>query len=249
MNNIFEQCDKTLVDYWKCNNLNENDFYCRKCNKLIVDIDDVKDVFVIKNRHNENVFKRRLINKKYCESPQNLWCIKGRTLSNKTYFRHLCWDCLKAEIPHAIIHNEELQLIPQSLFNYWRRLLETGRLQRYLDKIPPPSWNSPLWWFRLIFDMTDAELNRERSKFDTASLQSFIRRYGEDDGKKKYDDYVKLQAKAGCSLDYFIEKFGKDAGIKRYKEVCKNKGVSKENCIKKYGNDYGEKFWNNYCST
>ena len=248
MNTIFKHCDKTLVDYWKSYNINESDFYCRKCNKLIINIDEAKDVFITKNKRNENVFKRYSTNRVYAESSQNMWCIKGRTLSGKTYFRHLCWDCLKIEIPNAIAQNDVLQLISPPLFNYWRRQLANGRLQKYLDKLPPPPWNSPIWWFRLIFDMTDEELNQERSKFDTASLSSFIRRYGEDEGKKKYDDYVKLQAKAGCSLEYFVEKLGKEVGTKRYKELCKSKGISQENCIQKYGKEKGQRFFDHYCA-
>ena len=95
--------------------------------------------------------------------------------------------------------------------------------------------------------MTEDELNFERKKFDTASIDSFIRRYGEEEGRRRFDEYCKLQAKVGCSLDYFIEKYGKDLGQLKYDELCKNKGVSKKNCIEKYGEDVGKKFFNDYC--
>ena len=95
--------------------------------------------------------------------------------------------------------------------------------------------------------MSEEELNIERKKFDAASIDSFIRRYGEYEGKKKYDEYVKLQAKVGCSLEYFIEKYGEEVGKLKYEEVCLKKGVSKKNCIQKYGKDVGNKFFKQYC--
>lgn len=95
--------------------------------------------------------------------------------------------------------------------------------------------------------MTEDELNAERIKFDTASINSFVRRYGEVEGHKRYNEYVKLQAKAGCSLDYFIEKYGEKLGTQKYEELCESKGVSKKNCIEKYGKNIGTKFFKDYC--
>lgn len=187
------------------------------------------------------------VKKEYVESEENLWLVKGRTLSGKTYFRHLCWKCWAKEIENAIVNNDKLKLISKSRFLKWDRWYRTGKLSSHL-KIPK-YWNSPVWWFRLVFDMTEEELNAERSKFDTASLASFIRRYGEDLGKVKYADYCRLQAKAGCSLDYFIEKYGEEAGRLKYEAVCKDKGVSRENCIKKYGSVVGNNFFKQYCKT
>lgn len=95
--------------------------------------------------------------------------------------------------------------------------------------------------------MTEDELNAERTKFDTASINSFVRRYGEVEGRKRYNEYVKLQAKVGCSLDYFIEKYGEKLGTQRYEELCESKGVSKKNCIEKYGKNVGTQFFKDYC--
>ena len=246
MKTIFEQIDRSLIDYWNGHNIAEKDLYCQKCNKLMINLDELKDVVVKTNIHNEFVFCHNNSSRQiYIESPINRWVIKGRILSGKVYFRHLCWDCLFKEIENAIIHNDKLKLISPSRFLKWKRWYKTGKLKDHL-KIPTP-WNSPVWWFRLIFDMTEEELNVERSKFDTASIQSFIRRYGENEGKKKFDEYCKIQAKAGCTLEYFVEKYGEEVGSLKYEEVCKNKGVTKKNCIKKYGEEFGKKFFDEYC--
>ena len=244
----FNELDSSLIDFWKMHGISEKDLHCRKCGSALVNFDELENIEVIHGLDGFLFRDKDAYSKWYVESPQNRWCVKGRTLSGKTYFRHLCWDCLKKEIPYAIEHNDKLQLISPSRLKKWTRMLANGKIQKYIDKLPPPAWNSPIWWFRLIFDITEDELNAERTKFDTASINSFIRRYGEDEGKRKYEEYVKLQAKAGCTLEYFVEKLGQDVGTKRYEELCKNKGVSKKNCIEKYGKEVGEKFFNQYCS-
>lgn len=244
----FSNIDKSIIDFWSKHKITEKDLYCRKCNSLMIDFDEASNVKIISPGKHQYFCCKDNPKKLYVESPQNRWCIKGRELSGKTYFRHLCWDCLKKEMTYAIEHNDELNMISPSRFKKWKRMLINGRIQQYFDKFPPPPWNSPIWWFKLIFDITDEELDIERRKFDTASIDSFVRRYGEDEGQRRYDDYVKLQANAGCSLEYFIEKYGEEAGKKKYEAVCKNKGVSKKNCIEKYGKDVGEKFFKQYCS-
>lgn len=212
----------------------------------MVNYDEVKNV-IVKTNEKGYVFYDTKLKKTYIESPQNRWCVKGRTLSGKTYFRHLCWNCLKKEIAYAIENQNTLHLMSFEIFRQWDRLLRNCKLKQTLDKFPPPSSNSPVWWFRLIFDISEEDLNNERKKFDTASLQSFVRRYGNDEGKKKFNEYVSLQAKAGCKLEYFVEKYGKKEGEKKYNEVCKSKAVSKKNCIEKYGKEVGQKFFKNYC--
>lgn len=59
----------------------------------------------------------------------------------------------------------------------------------------------------MLFDITDEELEKERKKFDTASLESFIRRHGETEGPKKYEEYKKRQAYT-CSKEYMMNEKG-----------------------------------------
>ena len=213
----------------------------------MVNYDEISNVIVNFNRHSPFLCYKDSPRTKYTESAQNRWLVKGRILSNKIYFRHLCWDCLKIEIVNAVKHQDKMQLVTPILFPKWNRWLKNGRIYEYLAKFPPPAWNSPIWWFKLIFDITDDELNIERKKFDTASLESMINRYGEKIGKDKYAAYVKTQARVGCKLEYFIEKYGEKEGTLKYQSVCESKGVSKKNCIQKYGNYIGNKFFKQYC--
>lgn len=56
-----------------------------------------------------------------------------------------------------------------------------------------------------------------------STRENFIKRYGEEDGQKYWDEYCMYESYAGCALDYFIDKFGVAEGTKKYKEINKLK--------------------------
>lgn len=83
-------------------------------------------------------------------------------------------------------------------------------------------------------------------KLNTAGKKSWIKRYGEVEGLKKYEEYRKKQAYAGCALEYFIEKYGEEAGRLKYKEVNKNKALTLSKFTSKYGEKLGEIKYNEW---
>ena len=205
--------DKTIVDYWRSHGLKEKDFYCRDCGKLLINLEELKGVkFSFIDQKTGKVWLRKPDGKYYVESQQNQWVVKGRTFSGKTFFRHICWDCLFKKIPQVILERKDTSSDERN-HRRWLRMVKNGSIKNL--KIPKP-WNSPMWYFQLVFDITDEELNKERAKFDTASLPSFIRRFGEVEGKKKFEEYQKTQAKNGNTLEYFVEKLGVEEGTKKY---------------------------------
>ena len=98
---FFRQFDKGLVDYWKSNNLTEKDFFCRNCGKVLIDTQVVSDVRYNRKRKDFNgrFSIMSVSRKKYIESPFSRWAVKGRILSGKIFFRHLCWDCFFKKLP------------------------------------------------------------------------------------------------------------------------------------------------------
>lgn len=84
----------------------------------------------------------------------------------------------------------------------------------------------------------------EYSKLRSSTKENFIRRYGENDGFKKWNSYIKKQSYSE-SLEYCIEKFGDD-GYSVYKDRCKNKALTLDRFIKKYGEKDGAIKWHNY---
>lgn len=90
------------------------------------------------------------------------------------------------KIPYAIQHNDELHLIDDRNKKKWDRRFRKGIWKEYV-KLPPPRSNSPVWWFQLIFDVSREDLDAARIKQDTQSLQYFVGRYGEEEGKKRFE--------------------------------------------------------------
>jgi len=86
-------------------------------------------------------------------------------------------------------------------------------------------------WTREQFD----EYNRGRA----CTRDNFIRRYGDEKGCAKWDEYIKLQKYVGCSIEYFKDKLGEIEGQQRYDAVCRSKINNLYNYIKKYGEEKG----------
>lgn len=216
-----------LIKYWETNKLKPEDFYCRECGKLMLDRDDLNGVYY-------NPFSSRNQYKwhGYVESEKNRWLVKGRELSGKVFFRHLCWECFFKHLPE--IEN----ISKRALKSSWYKDIKSGNLR------PPATWSSPSKYFKLIFDISDNELETEHKKFDTASLESFIRRHGEKIGKKKYDEYKKRQAYT-CSKEYMIKEKGMTE--KEWHNFNASRAVTLENLVSKHGEEIGTRMWNEYC--
>jgi len=63
------------------------------------------------------------------------------------------------------------------------------------------------------------EFNRSRA----VTLNNMIKRYGEEEGKKAFEEYVKKQKVNGKTLEWFIEKQGEQRGTEIFKEMLKGK--------------------------
>lgn len=153
-------------------------------------------------------------------------------MSLKTYFRHLCWDCYFKKVL------EQFDVHRLARKGKWYRKLLNG------EKPIPMSCTSPNPTFKLLFDITDEELNAERSKFDTASIESFIRRFGKEEGKAKYEAYRQRQSYT-CSKEYMMNEHHMTEA--QWKQYNQNRALTKKNYIARYGEELGLKRWKEYC--
>ena len=233
MEKIFDIANPNLVEYWKQNGLTEKDFYCRECGKLLIDMDELPLLkFSLKPKFLRDRFIDVRTGQRFTESANSRWCLKGREMSGKVFFRHLCWDCFFKHLP-------EVEDIPRrARKGKWYAAVLRG------EHPVPKSWTSPSAYFKLLFDITDEELNAERSKFDTASEESFIRRHGEEEGRRLYEEYRKRQAYT-CSKDYMISERGMTEG--EWNAYNKSRASTKKNFISRYGKELGEAKWKQYC--
>ena len=235
---VFFQVDQSIVDYWKDQNLTEADFYCRDCGSLLLNIGELNDVKFVQHAKNGKLlthpsFKNCKTGKKYIESPHNRWCVVGRKLSNKVFFRKICWKCFFTKLVQTI------DVARKARKSSWYAKILSG------NYVPPPTWVSPSSYFKLLFDISDDELNEERAKFDTASLKSFIRRKGEKDGKLAFEKYRKRQAYT-CSKDYMYETRG--WSDEQWKAFNLSRAATQANFISRYGEEVGKIKWKQYCA-
>ena len=89
--------------------------------------------------------------------------------------------------------------------------------------------------------MTDKEVD-EYNNSRSITLKNCIKRHGELEGNRRWKEYCNRQAHAGCSLEYFIEKYGDVNGRLKYIEVNKKKAHTFDNYVLKYGDNALEHF-------
>jgi very-short-patch-repair endonuclease len=83
--------------------------------------------------------------------------------------------------------------------------------------------------------------NSDKYKRDSSSMDSLIVRYGEDVGKKLYEDKLK---KSTITEEMYIEKYGEVEGRLRWKELCKSKAsFSEQFYVDKFGEEEGKRKW------
>lgn len=85
----------------------------------------------------------------------------------------------------------------------------------------------------------EAELLVEkRKKATSGSLDTYIRRYGEIEGKIRYNEFCQ---KSAHTLETFVKKHGKELGTTKYEQYLKTKSSSLEMQILRYGEKEGKK--------
>jgi len=82
-----------------------------------------------------------------------------------------------------------------------------------------------------------------RDAYRSATLESHIRKYGEKDGKIKWDEYRARQAYTN-TFEYKHKTYGMNET--EFNEYNKGRAVTKELCIKRHGDHMGTLLWNSY---
>ena len=232
MKNTFNRLHSSLIQYWEQFGLSESSFYCKSCNKMMLDLDqlanvghDDKGFYVVNNNRKRHSFTENEINR---------WLVKGRTLSGKTFFRHCCWDCFFKQLRATV-----------DIERYARKGKWYAKIVNGNNVIPASSTSPSKEVFLILFDITDEELEKERLKFATGTLESKIMRYGVEEGTRRWNEYRKRQAYT-CSKEYMMKEKGMSED--EWKAFNANRASTKENFIKRYGKEDGIRRWNNYCA-
>jgi len=69
--------------------------------------------------------------------------------------------------------------------------------------------------------------------------ENYIKRHGIENGKNQWLEYCNLQSYVGSSKQYFIDLYGDVIGCNMYDDICKRKGMTVENFIRRHGETEG----------
>jgi very-short-patch-repair endonuclease len=83
---------------------------------------------------------------------------------------------------------------------------------------------------------------------DKTSLDSFINRYGDEEGIKQYVKHNNLKAYS-LSERGFMDKYGDEEGAIKWRKYNKSKATSKQKFIDRYGAEEGALRWNELIQT
>jgi hypothetical protein len=86
------------------------------------------------------------------------------------------------------------------------------------------------------FEEWKKRLSSSLRKVKNGSLESFINNYGEEEGKRRFENYVE---KAKRTKENFIKEYGEEEGLKRFNEFVNKSKQNLENFINRYGEELG----------
>ena len=134
-----------------------------------------------------------------------------KTVNNINYHLNICWNCLSERYPD--IKN------PARCFNVM------SEITAYAFDIPKEEFND----FRTKYAMTESHM---------------VEKYGEEEGKKKWDDYCKRQSETN-TFEYKQKVYGWTK--EDFDDYNQSRAVTLNNMVKRYGEKEGKKKWDDYC--
>jgi len=81
--------------------------------------------------------------------------------------------------------------------------------------------NSSDKYYQIVYGKNWKEKKKNRFDFAKNSLEGFIKRYGKEEGRKKYNNFLEKISKAH-TLENYIAKYGEEEGTKKWKNYKKN---------------------------
>ncbi len=93
------------------------------------------------------------------------------------------------------------------------------------------------------FNIPEDVYQEEKNKFVVRSLDNFIKKYGEEEGNRRWDNYRKKQSITN-TFEYKKEKYNMSKDD--FDNYNKSRSVTLNNLIKRYGNEIGNQKWNEY---
>ena len=154
------------------------------------------------------------INTKRLYITNNVPAIKYRIIDGIKHELSCCEDCLKEHFKDCL---------PKSHKYYFMKANKYGAY---------------------CFNYTEDEYKKICSQTVGVTEKSMIRKWGEVEGKKRWEEYCKKQAETN-TFKYKQEKYGWTK--EQFDEFNKSRAVTLELCIERHGEEEGKKLWDAYC--
>lgn len=163
---------------------------------------------------------------------------------------------LKGTIPHTKLFFSEIPCFME--FTGIDRRYEIGLCEDCCKKHFEKKWKGdigkePSRRFYLVNSMSKAAygvpddeykiLKQKSKEAHAVTLENLVRKYGEEEGKKKWDNYCKKQSETN-TFEYKKEKYGWTK--EQFDEYNASRAVTKKNLIRRWGKEEGLKKWNKY---
>jgi len=190
--------------------------------------------------------------------------LSTKTIYDKDYYLCVCEDCLTKEFPEyqemnkSRVFNKMNDIteyafdIPKEIGkkykdenyrvtkdNFIKKYGENDGLEKWDSYVSKQSYTNSFEYKNKTHNWTIDNFN-DYNKSRSITLSNLIDRHGEDDGVKIWDEYINKQ-KETKSKEYVINKYGLEYWI----TLCKNKKVTLDHFIKKYGKEKGEELYIN----
>ena len=127
-----------------------------------------------------------------------------------------------------------------TLSNLIKKYGENEGKQRWKSYCQKQSETNTFEYKQKVYGWTKEQF-KEYNKSRGVTLKNLVKKYGEELGNQKWDEYCKKQSLTK-SWDYVVDKYG----IDRAREINKSKSLTLENFIKKYGEELGNQKFNDY---
>lgn len=168
--------------------------------------------------------------------------ITTRNMGNTIYHLSVCEDCLYKKFPECVDYPHKGKLF-----------MAANKYTQFAFDIPKD----------ILLEFSKAKNGNSREKFIkkygeeegsrrwdsycknlALTEEKFINMYGEEEGLRRWDDYRKKQSITN-TFEYKQEKYGWTK--EQFDEFNKSRAVTIENMVKKYGEEEGVKKFNDYC--
>lgn len=119
----------------------------------------------------------------------------------------------------------------------------TKKYPDYQEKNKAKTFNRMNKFSQYAYNIPDDVYQRENLRLNSRSESSFISKWGEEEGKRKWEEYRKMCSDTN-TFEYKKEKYGWTK--EQFDKYNRSRAITVENLINKYGEEEGIRVWLNY---